>query len=107
MNFLINLKVWHLHLCITIILCTFTFIDQSESDLRCCVANTVAVILGSPPQSNHLWYHLFDPEKLQDTYITGFMVSLYTRVSSPSYFAMLFFSVTPELALSTPFTMME
>lgn len=51
------------------------FSDQCEHDLRHSLANLVAVILGSPPRSNHLWYHLFAPEMLENSYITGFMVS--------------------------------
>ena len=38
------------------------------------MANLVAVIIGCQPQSNHLWYHLFSPHELKDTYMTGFMV---------------------------------
>ena len=33
----------------------------------------VAVILGCKPQSNHLWYHLFNQQPLWNTYLTGFM----------------------------------
>ena len=49
-------------------------VDQSDIDLRHSLANLVAVIVGSPSESNHLWYHLFAPDKLENTYITGFMV---------------------------------
>ena len=49
--------------------------DQSDVDLRHSMANMLAVVMGSPPRSNHLWYHLFAADKLQRTYMTGFMVS--------------------------------
>ena len=48
--------------------------DQSDADLRHSVANMVAMVMGCPARSNHLWYHLFAPETLVNTYITGFMV---------------------------------
>ena len=48
--------------------------DQSDADLRHSLANMVATVMGCPTRSNHLWYHLFAPEKLVNTYITGFMV---------------------------------
>ena len=43
-------------------------------ELRRALANLVAVVLGSPQESNHLWYHMFKPEALEMTYMTGFMV---------------------------------
>ena len=49
-------------------------IDQSDVDLRHSVANLIAVVLGCPSGSNHLWYLIFAPEKLAGTYMTGFMV---------------------------------
>ena len=55
-----------LHACI--------FADQSDIDLRHSLANLVAVIVGSPPKSNHLWYHLFAPHMLEKSYMPGFMV---------------------------------
>lgn len=39
------------------------------------MVHMVTVIVGSFPCSNHLWYHMFAPEELVNTYITGFMVS--------------------------------
>ena len=44
-------------------------------DLRDSLAHLIAVVLGSPPHSNHLWYHMFEPDKLHNTFMTGFMVS--------------------------------
>lgn len=35
----------------------------------------VAAVIASPKASNHLWYHMFSPGELQDTYMTGFMVT--------------------------------
>ena len=49
-------------------------VDESDEDLCHCLANMVGVVLGSQPKSNHLWYHLFSPDELKDTYMTGFMV---------------------------------
>lgn len=53
---------------------SFLHTDQSELDMCHCLANLIATILGCQPQSNHLWYHLFKPHELKDTYMTGFMV---------------------------------
>ena len=49
-------------------------LDQSEIDLRYSLANLVGVVLGCPSNSNHLWYNLFHPELLFETYMPGFMV---------------------------------
>lgn len=57
-------------------LCMFVCVDQSDLDLRHALANLMAVILGSPSRSNHLWFHMFAADRLQNTYMTGFMVSL-------------------------------
>ena len=48
--------------------------DQSDVDLRHALANMIAVVIASPKASNHLWYHMFAPGDLVDTYMTGFMV---------------------------------
>ena len=49
-------------------------LDQSDIDLRHSLANLVGVVLGCPTHSNHIWYHLFNPGELHETYMTGFMV---------------------------------
>ena len=51
--------------------------DQSDVDLRHSIANMVAMVIGCPSHSNHLWYHMFVADKLVNTYMTGFMVSIY------------------------------
>ena len=51
-------------------------LDQSDQDLSHCLANLVGVVLGCPPRSNHLWYHLFSPDELKDTYMPGFMFNI-------------------------------
>ena len=51
-----------------------TATDQSEVDLRHSIANMVAMVIKCPPYSNHLWFHMFDPDKLVNTYMTGFLV---------------------------------
>ena len=48
--------------------------DQLEIQLRHALANMVAAVLACPPQSNHLWYHLFAANELNNTHMTGFMV---------------------------------
>lgn len=50
------------------------FADETEMEMRNCVVNIVAVILGSPKGSNHLWYHVMEPGHLDGTFLTGFMV---------------------------------
>ena len=61
-------------------------VDSSVVDLRNALVHMIAVVLGCPSQSNHLWYHMFAPEELTSTHITGFMVRtrLYTQVNVPS-----------------------
>lgn len=59
----------------------YIFLDQSDLDLRYSLANLVAMIVGSPSQSNHLWYHLFAPQELKKTYLTGYLVS--TQFNNP------------------------
>ena len=54
--------------------------DQSDIGLRHAMANMVAAILACPPRSNHLWYHLFAANELNNTHVTGFMVRLYVCV---------------------------
>ncbi len=50
--------------------------DQSDIDLRDCLANLTAMVMGCSKGSKnvHLWYHMFAPEKLVGTYMSGFMV---------------------------------
>lgn len=60
--------------------CIF-FSDPLVSDMRNALAHLIAVVLGCPPQSSHLWYHMFAPEDLANSYITGFMVSLNAGIS--------------------------
>ena len=52
----------------------FLYLDQSDVDLCHSIANMVAVVIGCPSRSNHLWYHMFAADKLVNTYMTGFMV---------------------------------
>ena len=54
--------------------------DQSDIGLRHAMANMVAAILACPPRSNHLWYHLFATNELNNTHVTGFMVRFYICV---------------------------
>ena len=50
------------------------FIDPSDESLCHSIANMVAIVLGCPDFSNHLWCHMFAPDQLVNTYLTGFMV---------------------------------
>ena len=50
-------------------------VDEVDIDLQHSLANLIAPVLGSPPHSNHLWYHMFAADKLHNTFMTGFMVS--------------------------------
>ena len=34
----------------------------------------IAVVFGIPDKSTHLWYHMFSPGDLENSYMTGFMV---------------------------------
>jgi hypothetical protein len=49
-------------------------------DLRHSIANMVAMVMGCPSHSNHLWYHMFAADELVNTYMTGFMVSIHVHV---------------------------
>lgn len=40
------------------------------------LASVIAVILACPDESSHLWYHLFQPDRLTGTHVTGFLVSI-------------------------------
>ena len=42
--------------------------------MRNALASLVAVTMACPEDSNHLWYHLYSPDQLEDTQITGFLV---------------------------------
>ncbi len=49
--------------------------DPSDRSLCHSIANMIAVVLALEPRSNHLWYHLFEVDKLENTFMTGFLVS--------------------------------
>ena len=40
------------------------------------LASVVAAVLACPDEATHLWYHLFCPDRLTGTQITGFLVRL-------------------------------
>ena len=48
--------------------------EMSVKDLQDSIANLIAVILGTPPFSNHLCLHLLMPEELSGTYAPGSLV---------------------------------
>ena len=49
-------------------------LDSSDIDLRHALANMIAVVFSLPSRSTHLWYHMFAPGDLKNSYLTGFMV---------------------------------
>ena len=51
-------------------------LDPSDIDLRHALANMIAVMFSLPSRSTHLWYHMFIPGDLKNSYLTGFMVCL-------------------------------
>ena len=36
----------------------------------------IAVVFGLPAQTTHLWYHMFAPKDIENSYLTGFMVRM-------------------------------
>ena len=50
--------------------------DPSDQELCDALANMVAAVLACQPHSSHLWYHMFEADKLRETYITGFLVCM-------------------------------
>ena len=52
----------------------YMFLDPSDTDLRHALANMIAVAFALPSRSNHIWYHMFYPEGLEKTHLTGFTV---------------------------------
>ena len=52
------------------------YVDPFDTDLRHALANMIAVVFGLPDQSTHLWYHMFSPGELENSYLTGFMVHM-------------------------------
>lgn len=63
-------------LCHVILKYKFHVIVSSTSDLRAALVYMVAIILGCRPQSTHLWYDVFAPDELVNTFLPGFMVRL-------------------------------
>ena len=49
-------------------------LDTHEKQIHNALASMVAVALACPDQKTHLWYHLFSPDELRGTYVTGFLV---------------------------------
>ena len=50
------------------------YADLDAKALRLALVKMIAIVVGSPPKASHLWFHMFQPEDLQNTYITGFLV---------------------------------
>ena len=57
-------------------------LDSSDVDLRHALANMIAVVFGLPSRSTHLWYHMFSPGDLENSYLTGFMVQVANCISN-------------------------
>ena len=47
----------------------------------------IAVVFGVPDKSTHLWYHMFSPKDLENSYMTGFMVCLFIMKNTIIMFA--------------------
>jgi hypothetical protein len=47
--------------------------DPSDTDLRRALALLAAVVMGLPARSTHLWTHIFEPDAIEGTYVTGNM----------------------------------
>ncbi len=48
--------------------------DPVSVNIRRAMANVIAVVLATPHQSTHLWYHMFKPEELCGTHMTAFLM---------------------------------
>lgn len=48
--------------------------DASDVDLRRALVLLAAVVLGLPARSTHLWTHVFEPGRLEGTFVTGNLV---------------------------------
>ena len=55
--------------------------DISDCNLRTALVHLIAVAIGCG-KSTHLWYSIFQPNELINTYISGFMVSMVLRLSA-------------------------
>ena len=55
-----------------------SIIGQSDIDLRAALVHMIAIALGCQSQSTHIWYNMFIPEELVNTFLTGFMVCTLT-----------------------------
>ena len=59
----------------------YCFVDDQSRQICNALASVVAAILACPDQSTHLWYHLFSPDKLLGTQVTGFLVRLHSIIN--------------------------
>ena len=48
--------------------------DEMHRSMQRNVVVMIAVLLGLQPKSNNLWFHLFEPLELMNTFIPGFLV---------------------------------
>ena len=69
-------------LCFKTLILTVLSLDPSDTDLRHALANMIAVVFALPSRSNHIWYHMFCPGELNDTFMTGFMVNVTMSVTT-------------------------
>ena len=54
-------------------------VDSAVLAQRRAIINMIAVLLGSAPQSSHLYAHLFTPDAIKDTFGVGVQV-LFIRI---------------------------
>ena len=55
----------------------YTLSGGKFQDCICALANVVGIMIGVGPENSNLWYHLFDPEKLEETFVPGFLVCFF------------------------------
>ena len=51
-------------------------LDELNRTLVHCLLELVAVVLGSPEHSSHLWTHLIMPDKINMSFVPGSLVSI-------------------------------
>ena len=65
--------------CLCMQLACKSLVDPSDTDLRRTLALLAAVVMGLPARSTHLWTHIFEPNAIEGTYVTGNMVHVVAK----------------------------
>ena len=53
---------------------SYNVLDTHDQKICNALASVVAATLVCSKQTTHLWYHIFSPDELLGTYVTGFLV---------------------------------